>query len=650
MKIHKILLSAAAALCITASVIPHTSPISPASAASDNRITVGYYSGCSGFQNGSSDDERKSGYAYEYLQELAKYTGWEYSYIYGSFDEITGMLKNGEIDLVAGISESWLERNIKDGSVKLSPYSTGTEDEEVFNIPGASNDSFYIAVSDRKVSVYGELSAAQKKINQSEPLLCSELYQKYFSQSSRTENSDKVKRWLGARTTIRVGYIDNYMPYSDKVDSKNNTADGAMVTIFNLIRDKAGKSVSAFRYNTAEEMYSDLKSGKLEAVFPVQRDLWQIENENLIASSAFAEDKLKLVFSENAGGDVFGRVAVLKSSPVQNQYITEYHPDSEILYCDSVSECVKAVNKGNASSFVIEGNVLTYYLSDGNTLKNLKAQDISGQIEYCFAFRKDCTALCELTSSVMCPENAEDIRDAVNSSLYKKNDFTFVEFFLHNIARVIIIISSVLVLAVLFFVRHRIAIRKKQSEIDNANQKASEKAKETSKYKEKTERDLLTGVFSRGHFIEEANKKMSSHRPNDTLQLVMMDIDNFKSVNDTYGHDNGDVVLSTLGGYLKEISRVNGFAGRFGGEEFFIFLYGENPDIQEHIVSQVCKKLRETDFSFTDRHITMSVGLTRINDGDTLEKCIERADKALYYSKKHGKDQYNWFEDIIDKL
>ena len=136
---------------------------------------------------------------------------------------------------------------------------------------------------------------------------------------------------------------------------------------------------------------------------------------------------------------------------------------------------------------------------------------------------------------------------------------------------------------------------------------------------------------------------------NNPVELVMMDIDNFKSVNDTYGHDNGDTVLIRLGEILKEISRVNGFAGRFGGEEFMIFLFGEDTSIQAHIINQVCKKLRETDFSFTDRQITLSVGVTDIKNGDTLEECIERADKALYYSKQNGKNQVNWYEEVIDK-
>ena len=159
-------------------------------------------------------------------------------------------------------------------------------------------------------------------------------------------------------------------------------------------------------------------------------------------------------------------------------------------------------------------------------------------------------------------------------------------------------------------------------------------------------RDPLTGLRNRAGVAEQINAILKAGGKG---AFFIMDMDNFKAVNDTYGHDNGDAVLIRLGEILKEISRVNGFAGRFGGEEFMIFLFGEDTSIQAHIINQVCKKLRETDFSFTDRHITLSVGVTDIKNGDTLEECIERADKALYYSKQNGKNQVNWYEEVIDK-
>ena len=90
------------------------------------------------------------------------------------------------------------------------------------------------------------------------------------------------------------------------------------------------------------------------------------------------------------------------------------------------------------------------------------------------------------------------------------------------------------------------------------------------KYKAGYEFDALTGVYSRGHLEEEANKVFSMTNNYAHIGVAMLDIDNFKAVNDTYGHDNGDVVLKKLGEYLLRFNTRESFCGRYGGEEFVI--------------------------------------------------------------------------------
>lgn len=632
-----------AALCLTA-FISSASP-APLSAAADKKITIGYYDDVPEFQSGASETDRKSGYAYEYYQELAKYTGWTYEYIYGSFDEITALMSKGEIDMTAGISEDFCTDHLKNGYT-VSEYRTGTVNPDFFTIPGASSGGdFYIAVLSSDKDISSKLTEAQKLINKRDPSLCDRLAEKYFySGSDIPDYTFDEKNWLGSHSTVMIGYLDNYMPYSNKSES-TNSADGAMVRIFSALNKIIGKSISAVKFTSYAELYDALENGDIDAMFPACRDLWRLEHENILSTRSVISDHMVAVTPKNC--EKYNRIALLATSPVQSLYIEDNYPDAETVHFNDTSACIKALRKGNADAFIVEENVLNYYLSDGKDISDLEKTTLDSGIDFCFAVKKSNSALCRILENSLSEMDSSVTEKAINENLYRKNDFTFVEFFLHNIFRVLIVVISVAAIAVLVFVGNRRKLRKKQNEIDEAMQTLSESEKETSKYREKTERDHLTGVFSRGYFTELAVQKIQSHRPNDTLQLVMMDIDNFKSVNDTYGHDNGDVVLVRLGEILKEIARVNGFAGRFGGEEFFIFLYGDNPEIQEHIVSQVCKKLRETDFDFTDRHITMSVGITKIKDDDTLDSCIERADKALYYSKKHGKNQYNWYEDVI---
>ncbi|MBP0960554.1 MAG: transporter substrate-binding domain-containing protein, partial [Oscillospiraceae bacterium] len=98
--------SLSAALCMLVSCLhPSVTDVNSVSAAAT--VTVGYYTDVPEFQSGSSDDEKKSGYAYEYCQILSGYTGWSYEYKYGTFDEMLEALKKGDVDMVAGISGSF---------------------------------------------------------------------------------------------------------------------------------------------------------------------------------------------------------------------------------------------------------------------------------------------------------------------------------------------------------------------------------------------------------------------------------------------------------------------------------------------------------------------------------------------------------------
>ena len=118
--------SLSAALCMLASCLcPAGTAADRAEAAATG--TIGYYTDVPEFQSGSPDDEKKSGYAYEYCQILSGYTGWSYEYKYGTFDEMLEALKKGDVDLVAGISGSF------DPGTGADKIRTGRKDSKEIN-------------------------------------------------------------------------------------------------------------------------------------------------------------------------------------------------------------------------------------------------------------------------------------------------------------------------------------------------------------------------------------------------------------------------------------------------------------------------------------------------------------------------------------
>ena len=150
--------------------------------------------------------------------------------------------------------------------------------------------------------------------------------------------------------------------------------------------------------------------------------------------------------------------------------------------------------------------------------------------------------------------------------------------------------------------------------------------------------DALTGIGNR-RLLEEVFHAHQSleERYGVTLFLLMFDIDGFKAINDTYGHNIGDLVLKELTTLVASSIRKSDLFVRWGGEEFAILLRYSDPIAVMKIAEQIRKRIDEHPFR-SIAHLTCSFGLTSVQSGETLEVVIDRADKALYRAKEEGKN------------
>jgi diguanylate cyclase len=163
--------------------------------------------------------------------------------------------------------------------------------------------------------------------------------------------------------------------------------------------------------------------------------------------------------------------------------------------------------------------------------------------------------------------------------------------------------------------------------------------------------DDLTGVYNRGHLFHILlREKNLADRGEYTFSLCIFDLDDFKKVNDTYGHLAGDVVLKTLTQRIKDNIRQEDYIARYGGEEFvLVFAY---PDLYDAMTcaNRIKKLTSETCFPGLpdDFRITISMGLTHYQPGENIDTILKRADNALYRAKRAGKNRIEW-EPAQDK-
>ncbi|MGV8842630.1 MAG: diguanylate cyclase [Pseudomonas sp.] len=159
--------------------------------------------------------------------------------------------------------------------------------------------------------------------------------------------------------------------------------------------------------------------------------------------------------------------------------------------------------------------------------------------------------------------------------------------------------------------------------------------------------DRLTGLHNRGYWEECLAHEFARHRRYHSMAaLVMFDIDHFKSINDTYGHQAGDKVIQAVAEVMREQVRDTDYAGRYGGEEFVILL----PDVDSSAAGLLAERLRlgieSLQVSYEGQKIsfTISLGVADLSHPtEQHQQLIERADQAMYVSKENGRNQINFY-------
>jgi diguanylate cyclase (GGDEF)-like protein len=164
------------------------------------------------------------------------------------------------------------------------------------------------------------------------------------------------------------------------------------------------------------------------------------------------------------------------------------------------------------------------------------------------------------------------------------------------------------------------------------------------KLKDTSLRDGMTGLYNR-RFLEEIIDKIMSQadRHKDTYSVMMLDVDFFKMVNDTYGHDIGDKVIVELSKVLKDSIREADLAIRYGGEEFVVMLHNATDEGAMNVAKKIHSAFGKLSFDVGNSESlqkTISIGIAKFpTDGDTIWKCIKYADTALYVAKNTGRNK-----------
>lgn len=171
------------------------------------------------------------------------------------------------------------------------------------------------------------------------------------------------------------------------------------------------------------------------------------------------------------------------------------------------------------------------------------------------------------------------------------------------------------------------------------------------KNKKLASQDALTGLHNRRRIMEIGSQSfVVSKRYEQTLSVMMLDIDNFKQINDKYGHKEGDKVLSFIANVCRETLRGSDFIGRIGGEEFLIVLPNTSIEESHHLAKRLCADIHQASIGaeFAAEEVTVSVGVTQCTSiCQDFSDMVNKADIALYEAKNSGRNRVERYQHQV---
>ena len=608
------------------------------------RVRVGWYNS-DHFQEGAAESDRKSGYAYEYLQSVSNYTGWEYAYVPGGWSELYDAFLNGEIDLLAGLSyteeraalmqypgyemgfESYyiykragneaisgndlstldgarvgtLKNNLMTTFFEAWMRETGAACEEVLfddfqtrdaafeagsidaviavnnNVPANSGlspvvmvgeSSYFLAVTRERADLLGELNKALTAINESNPYFTQSLQIKYFQNTAvNAALSPEESEWVGAHDAIRVGYLDDCIPYCG-TDPEGNTS-GVITDILQEWQEQLGLSgqiqIEYRPYPLYADMLDALQSGEIDTAFPVYDSISISEQQRIVQTNDLVESSIRLVYrgeySEQTTTQV---IAVSGRNAFQQNYAAMHYPDSTLYPVDTLEQCLEAVKQGKATCTFFGSGQVESLLSLG-AYKSLNRLTLDENINYCMGVKKGNNVMYSLLSRGISLIDKSNMTNAMYAYMNTSPKYTLTDFIQDHVSLVLtislVIIGLIVAVAIMLAVSLRRAREQQEKELEMlrlVTQQKEELAAAKDRLQEAVEREQAasraktTFLFNMSHdirtpmnailgFAELAGKcREEPEKLEDCLQKI---------------RSSGDVLMSILNNVL-EMARI----------------------------------------------------------------------------------------------
>ncbi|MGO0987266.1 EAL domain-containing protein [Clostridioides difficile] len=685
-------------------------------AKTENRvIKVGYFN-FEGYQDYDKNGNR-NGYGYEYLHEIAKYTGWTYEYVSGTWEECQTMLENGQIDLLTSaqytkkraekfdfsevpMGSSYAQLTVKSGSSKYVPndyknfngikvgllygnsrnehlkefasekgfvytarYFKNEEELESALKSGKvdailtsslrkiknenviaqfSPSPFYCIVKKGNAELLREVNEALEDIEMNNPAYKFNLYSKYYQSNNKDTFilSNKERDYLKRNNHIRVvSMTDSYpLSYLDKGKLK-----GIIPDIFTLIVKDLELSIDYVKANSYKEAIDMVKEGKADIICFFYSDYGWAEQNEIKITSPYIQLNYSAI-TKNYKNTKFNNMAVVESDRFNDEYIKEHYKNVNIQSYKSERKAINAVKSGDADvAFINTYSAEDYIQKDYNNLKSALVNDYKTNISLGVGKNINPTLYSILDKRINALDKDECSKIIANYTILKDYKVNLSQYIHQHPVQTVLISFCffLIIIAVLFYI---IAMNKRHSThiFDLAF------------------KDMANGVWNYNGFEEQAPKILEKHREK-FYAVVAFDISKFSVINENYGRDSGDIIISEIASILNRIIGDRALIAHVKADHFLLLLSYDLKEDLECTLIDISKSISYFEVKGVGVKVKSNFGVYTIEDEDfVITKAIDyaeiarrkakRSDLSIIYFDESLRESLNKEKEIVDRI
>ncbi len=445
--------------------------------------------------------------------------------------------------------------------------------------------------------------------------------------------SSDEQKWIDQEHRLRFSEVE-WQPLSYTAEFP--VYKGIIAEYLEIIATRAGIKMDYVKSRTWQEVLDKFCNNEIDLIPALSKED-DIGTEVLFTDSYIS---FPLVIATRNDIDFISYTHELKGKKVgvgkgytSYYFLKKNHPEIELITTDDVLQGLKLLDKGEIDAFVGHLAVIIYTITNSNL--DVK---IAGKTEFIFEHRMGLSPKHAPAVSIFNKIFAEMTKDEHNHIYNKwvkigvnRNDYSLVWK---------ILIGTGLVIFGFFYWNRKLSIEKKRAKqaLNDLNILKDQLEEKNDALNHLAVTDQLTGLYNRLKLDSTLKNELDrSERFNHIFGIILLDIDNFKEVNDTHGHQTGDKILISIAELLNNHTRKTDVVGRWGGEEFLIIC----PETCEKGIMKLAENLRRIIENYKFPVIfskTASFGVTLYRRDDSIQTIIKRSDKALYNAKESGKN------------